>query len=230
MSSRIERADALQWLARREPGSARVVCFDPPYSRSTPMRGKEDGAAGSVYEPFGFLHQALELSARALLAPPASDPKNKTEFDQQGPYGVIMCFGDWELLPTLGYLSSISGLRWRTHLVWLQDKVGGGRMFRGDADPVLIVAKHAPDIVGGEHADAAKNWIVAKVPQGKKRVHPYQKPPEVYEYVFRRVCRRGDLILDPFGGSGASRTAAENLKLDLVWRGCDIDENYAEEN
>ena len=85
MSGRIERADALQWLASQEPGSARVVCFDPPYSRSTPMRGREDGAAGSVYEPFGFLHQALELSARALLAPPASDPKHETEFGQQGP-------------------------------------------------------------------------------------------------------------------------------------------------
>ena len=80
------------------------------------------------------------------------------------------------------------------------------------------------------HATADKNWIVAKVPQGARRVHPYQKPPEVYEYVFRRVCRRGDLILDPFAGSGASRTAAGNLKLDLTWSGCDIDETYAKEN
>jgi hypothetical protein len=229
VNSRIEHADAMDWLSRQAPGSARVVVFDPPYSRSTPMRGREDGMAGSVYEPFGFLHQALELSAKALLAPPS--PKNKTEFGQQGPHGIIMCFGDWELLPTLGYLSSISGLRWRTHLVWIQDHVGGGRLFRGDADPVLIVAKHSPGIVGGEHAPAAKNWIVAKVPpQGRERVHPYQKPPEVYEYVFRRVCRRGDTILDPFAGSGASRTAAENLKLDLRWSGCDIDKNYAEEN
>ncbi len=228
MSSLIEHDDALSWLARQERGSARVVCFDPLYSRGTPMRGREDGAAGSVYEPFGFLHQALELSARALLAPPASGPKNKTEFGQQGPYGVIACFCDWELLPTLGYLSSISGLRWRTHLIWLQDQAGGGRMFRGDADPVLIIAKHSPDVVGGQHAPADKNWIMAKVPQGRKRVHPYQKPPEVYEYVFRRVCRPGDTILDPFAGSGSSRTACENLGLDLVWKGADIDPQYAE--
>ena len=103
-------------------------------------------------------------------------------------------------------------------------------MFRGDADPVLIVAKHSPDIVGGEHAPAAKNWIVAKVPQGVRRVHPYQKPPEVYEYVFRRVCRPHDVILDPFAGIGASRTAAENLDLDLRWSGADIDPQYAEES
>ena len=223
----IEHADALEWLARQERGTARVVCFDPPYSRGTPMRGREDGMAGSVYEPFGFLHDALMLSARTLLAPAA--PGAKTEFDQDGPYGIVICFCDLELLPTLGRLTSMSGLRQRTHLVWLQGKPGGGRLFRGDADPVLIVSAHAPDVIGGKHAPADKNWILAKAPQGKKRVHPYQKPPEVYEYIFRRVCRRGDVVLDPFAGSGSSRVAAERLGLDLVWRGCDIDPEYAEQ-
>jgi hypothetical protein len=39
---------------------------------------------------------------------------------------------------------------------------------------------------------------------------------------------RGDLVLDPFSGSGSSRVAAESLGLDLVWRGCDIDKDYCE--
>ena len=29
----IEHADALDWLARQEPGTARAIVFDPPYSR-----------------------------------------------------------------------------------------------------------------------------------------------------------------------------------------------------
>lgn len=223
-NSAIEHADALQWLARQEPRSARVVVFDPPYSRGTPMRGREDGMAGSVYEPFGFLHDALMLSARALLTP--AHPGQRTEFGQLGPYGIVICFGDWELLPTLGRLTSMSGLRQRTHLVWLQDRPGGGRLFRGDADPVLIVSAHAPDIVGGEHAEAAKNWFVARVPA--RPPHPYYKPPELLEYILRRVCRRGDVVLDPFAGSGSSRVAADKLGLDLVWRGADIDPQYAE--
>ena len=33
-------------------------------------------------------------------------------------------------------------------------------------------------------------------------------------------------IENPFAGSGASRTAGENLKLDLVWKGADIDPAY----
>ena len=48
------------------------------------------------------------------------------------------------------------------------------------------------------------------------------------EYVLAPVCRRGDVVLDPFAGSGSSRTACERLDLDLVWRGCDIDAAHAE--
>jgi site-specific DNA-methyltransferase (adenine-specific) len=59
-----------------------------------------------------------------------------------------------------------------------------------------------------------------------KRTHPYPKSPEVLGHILARVCRPGDLVLDPFAGSGSSRDAAE--KLDLVWRGCDIDPQFAE--
>ena len=52
------------------------------------------------------------------------------------------------------------------------------------------------------------------------------KPAEVYGHILARVCRPGDLVLDPFAGSGSSRDAAG--KLDLVWRGCDIDAAFAE--
>ena len=61
-----------------------------------------------------------------------------------------------------------------------------------------------------------------------KRAHPYEKPAEVLGHILARVCRRGDLVLDPFAGSGSCRVAAEKLGLDLVWKGCDIDPQFAE--
>jgi hypothetical protein len=62
----------------------------------------------------------------------------------------------------------------------------------------------------------------------RPRLHPYSKPPAVYEHVLRRVVRRGDMVLDPFAGSGRSRTACRNLDMGLRWSGCDIDPAYAE--
>ena len=59
---RIVRADALDWLAAQPGGKARAVIFDPPYSVGTPVRGREDGAAGGVFGPFWFLHRTLKLS------------------------------------------------------------------------------------------------------------------------------------------------------------------------
>lgn len=86
----------------------------------------------------------------------------------------------------------------------------------------MLFSRSSPDRVDKANL---KNWILADYPAD--RGHPYGKPPLLLEYLLARVCRPGDTVLDPFAGSGASRTASENLKLD--WRGCDIDENYAEE-
>jgi tRNA G10 N-methylase Trm11 len=45
-------------------------------------------------------------------------------------------------------------------------------------------------------------------------------------HILARACRPGDLVLDPFAGSGTSRDAA--VKLGLAWRGCAIDPQFAE--
>jgi hypothetical protein len=63
MSSLVEPADARDWLAAQAAGSARCVIFDPPYAVGTPVRGREDGAAGSVFGPLSFLHRTMTLSA-----------------------------------------------------------------------------------------------------------------------------------------------------------------------
>jgi site-specific DNA-methyltransferase (adenine-specific) len=170
------------------------------------MRGREDGAAGSVSAPWKFMHKTMLLCARAVMSK-----------------GVVIIFADWELLPDISYIASISGLREQAHLVWTRSRPGGGWLFRSACDPVLIASPLSPDRVD---AAAVKNWFAAdyEIP----RAHPYSKPPELIEYILRRVCRRGDLVLDPFAGSGSSRVAAGKLGLDLVWRGCDIDAAYTE--
>ena len=202
----IEHADALDFLAAQEPGAARAIIYDPPYSRFSPMRGREDGAAGSVAAPWKFMHRTMTLCARAVMLK-----------------GIVVIFGDFELLPDIEYIASMTGLREQTHLIWCRSRPGGGGMFRGACDPVLIASRTPPDRVD---MAAIKNWLVADYEIPRK--HPYSKPPEVIEYVLARVCRRGDLVLDPFAGSGSSRVAAEKLGLDLVWKGADIDPQYAE--
>ena len=169
------------------------------------MRGREDGAACSVSAPFSFMHRVMGLCATVVQ-----------------PKGIVIIFCDWELLGDISYIASISGLREQTHLAWCRSRPGGGGLFRGACNPVLIASRTPP---GRVDKAALKNWFLAdyEIP----RSHPYSKPPELIEYILRRVCRRGDLVLDPFAGSGSSWVAAEKLGLDLVWRGCDIDPQFA---
>lgn len=56
------------------------------------------------------------------------------------------------------------------------------------------------------------------------RIHPTQKPVDLYAWIFSRFAKPGDKILDTHLGSGSSRIAAWDAGLDFV--GYEIDTDY----
>lgn len=56
------------------------------------------------------------------------------------------------------------------------------------------------------------------------RIHPTQKPVELYRWLLRNYAQPGDRILDTHLGSGSSAIAAYDLGFDFV--GTEIDETY----
>jgi site-specific DNA-methyltransferase (adenine-specific) len=58
----------------------------------------------------------------------------------------------------------------------------------------------------------------------QERIHPTEKPIELYEWILRRYAKEGDKILDTHLGSGSSAIAAHNLVFEFV--GCEIDKEY----
>lgn len=59
-----------------------------------------------------------------------------------------------------------------------------------------------------------------------KRCHPTQKPSELLEILLRDYSGPGNLIFDPFMGSGTTAVAAD--RLGRRWFGCDISKEYVE--
>lgn len=57
-----------------------------------------------------------------------------------------------------------------------------------------------------------------------KRIHPTQKPTELYEWLIKNYAKEGDIIFDPMMGSQSSRIAAHRLGFDYV--GCELDKEY----
>lgn len=60
--------------------------------------------------------------------------------------------------------------------------------------------------------------------QGVKQ-HPARFPPALPRYFLERLCKPGDLVLDPFAGSCTTGEVAEELELD--WIGVELDREYA---
>ncbi len=70
-------------------------------------------------------------------------------------------------------------------------------------------------------------WYVSRVcGTFKERVdHPCQMPQSLLERIIRVASNPGDLVLDPFAGSGTTLVAAKNLKRN--WLGIELSEKYA---
>lgn len=78
-------------------------------------------------------------------------------------------------------------------------------------------------------------WTNCKVPakvykklhisvDDKNKIHPTQKPIELYNWTFKNYAKQGDKILDTHLGSGSSRIAAYKAKLDFY--ACELDKEY----
>lgn len=56
------------------------------------------------------------------------------------------------------------------------------------------------------------------------KIHPTQKPVELYAWQLRKYAKPGDRIFDPMMGSQSSRIAAYKMGFDYV--GCELDKEY----
>lgn len=57
-----------------------------------------------------------------------------------------------------------------------------------------------------------------------KKIHPTQKPTELYGWLLQQFAKPGDIIFDPMMGSQSSRIAAYKMGFDYY--GCELDADY----
>ena len=58
----------------------------------------------------------------------------------------------------------------------------------------------------------------------KNKLHPTQKPVELFEYLIKTYSKEGDVILDNTMGSGTTCVAAKNLRRQYI--GIEVDETF----
>lgn len=70
----------------------------------------------------------------------------------------------------------------------------------------------------------AKMWSLSVLKESK--IHPTQKPIQLYEWLLLNNAKEGDKILDTHLGSGSIAIACHNLGFDLT--ACELDKDYYE--
>lgn len=75
-----------------------------------------------------------------------------------------------------------------------------------------------------------KQWFGANSHREGKRIHPTQKPVDLYGYIINKFCKPNQKILDPNLGSGSIAIAIDKSnildKMNLQFTGIEIDEKY----
>jgi DNA modification methylase len=120
---------------------------------------------------------------------------------------VYLCMSSSEL-HTLHKAFTAAGGHWSTFVIWDKGHFTLGRSDMQRAyEPILYGWKEGQEHYWCGARNEGDVWLVPK-PQAN-RLHPTMKPVALIERAIRNSSRRGDLVLDPFGGSGSTLIACE---------------------
>jgi site-specific DNA-methyltransferase (adenine-specific) len=202
MTFQFENRDGLAQLKEVPDESVRLVLTDPPYLIA------HIGPTGKAYEHFdteeSFTMSQLEEFVREwhrVLVPG----------------GTLICWFDSFKLGELRAMCERAKFGGRFRIIrWMKD--GGNQVeikqtYVGWGESALVVSKPpAKEIVfnnkgEGGKAIAHRGLFTARLPRGKDRVHPTQKPVDLFEGLVLLHSNPGDTVLDSFCGSGATPIA-----------------------
>jgi len=211
--------DALAVMAELEEDSIGVVATDPPYSsgarnaatvRSRPALRRSDGPHARWFgsdnmtsHGFAFLVRLLAVEARRLTVQD----------------GHLFSFIDWRQWPVLAGAIEAAGWSLSACLVWDKKHFGMGNRFRQQAEFVL----HASNGVGDNFLRHDLGTVF-RFPRPREDLVPTQKPEELAELLLSAVP--GDVVLDPFMGSGTWLAAARTNDRRAI--GVEADERTCE--
>ena len=128
-------------------------------------------------------------------------------------------------LDTLQSTFRAAGGHWSTFIIWAKNTFTLGRAdYQRQYEPILYGWPEGGERHWCGDRDQGDVWHIKK-PQ-KNDLHPTMKPVELVERALRNSSRPGNVVLDPFGGSGTTLIAAE--KSGRVARLIELDPKYAD--
>src|SRR5919198_181689 len=238
-STRIVVGDCVAEMSKLPAGSVDLVFADPPYNLQ--LKGElkrpdeshvdavnDDWDKFSSFAAYDDFTRAWLLAARRLMKPSAT----------------LWVIGSYHNIFRVGAIMQDLGFWILNDIVWRKSNPMPnfrGRRFT-NAHETLIWAAREPNKgytfnyealkAGNDDVQVRSDWTIPlctgeerlKSPEGKK-LHPTQKPEALLARVILAASRPGDLVLDPFLGSGTTGAVAK--KLGRCFIGIERDAAYA---
>lgn len=211
------KKDAVDWLKTLPSGSVDLVVTDPPYESlekhrkvGTTTRLKVSNASSNEWFSI-FPNDRFE----SLLTEIYRVLKNNSHF-------YIFC--DQETMFVLKPIGEQVGFKFWKPIVWNKMAIGMGYHYRAKYEFILFFEKGKrklnslgiPDILDSKRIRGG---------------YPTEKPVDLLELLIAQSSSEGDLVIDPFFGSGSALKAAYNLNRSAM--GCDVSDSahqYFNEN
>jgi DNA modification methylase len=205
-------AESYQQLLKGE--TVDMVFTDPPYnvnyanSAKDKLRGKDRAILNDNLGD-GFYDFLL-----AALTPTIAHCRG----------GIYVAMSSSEL-DVLQSAFRAAGGKWSTFIIWAKNTFTLGRAdYQRQYEPILYGWPEGAQRHWCGDRDQGDVWNIKK-PQ-KNDLHPTMKPVELVERAIRNSSRPGNVVLDPFGGSGTTLIAAE--KSGRLARLIELDPKYAD--
>jgi site-specific DNA-methyltransferase (adenine-specific) len=193
----VAQLDAVEWLRSLATGSVDLVITDPPYESLEKHR-----AVGTTTR---LKHSKASSNDWFSIFPNARFPELFREI-----YRVLRknrhlyLFCDPETAFVAKPLGEAAGFRFWKPLVWDKKRIGMGYHYRSRYEFILFFEKGKRKLHDLGVAD------IIECP----RIHngyPTEKPVPVSEVLVRQSTEPGELVVDPFMGSGSVGAAATQL-------------------
>lgn len=207
---------------------ARMVLTDQPYN--VPVAGHVTGGGHREF-----------VMASGEMSPEAFSAFNEAWIGSVLPHlregGTLATFIDWRGLVSVTDSACSLGLTQLNLIVWAKPNAGMGSLYRSQHELFPLFKKgDAPHInnvqLGRKGRWRSNVWtypgassVGSDARRGLKD-HPTVKPVAMLEDALLDLTDRGDVVLDPFLGSGSTLIAAG--KTGRVCRGIDLDPGYVD--
>ena len=207
----ILHGDSLEGLLKMDTGVADIALIDPPYF---------DYKTGHRKDKQGKLSQSLVQQDRVDQLRTVEECIRVLKMDR-----TFWFFTNWQEAWWFQERFMPRGLI-RNQIIWNKGNWTAGDLTGsfGNMYEVIFFGVKGNWKLKDKRINDLESWDIPRV--GTDRLHPTEKPVELYTQILELATEPGALVVDPYVGSGASAEAA--LKTGRLYIGWDVDGYYAE--